>query len=52
VAAEGVRAGLALCVLTGTETAVQPRWFSLQGAALPGGPTAARPPAGPGNGRV
>jgi hypothetical protein len=46
VAAEGVRAGLALCVLTGTETAVQPRWFSLQGAALPGGQTAARPPAG------
>jgi hypothetical protein len=45
-AAEGVRAGLALCVLTGTESAVQPRWFSLQGATLPAGPTAPRPPGG------
>ena len=42
-AAEGVRAGLGLCVLTATETAVQPRWFSLRGATLPAGEVLPRP---------
>jgi len=42
-AAEGVRAGLGLCVLAATETAVQPRWFSLRGATLPAGDVLPRP---------